>query len=151
MSWLFNLSADISLAIGLIIAGIAIALLGRMGILPKKTIPYAILAAGAAVGLAWFRARKRGALRKQLEEQEKELKALEERMIESRDRFTASDEHLNEVRAEVEARRFALNESIVALEAEHEARMREIDGLQSERLDDEMTALLARHRARRSP
>lgn len=149
MTWLFNLSVDLSLAIGLVIAGIAIALLARIGILPKKSIPYAFVAVGAAVGLAWFRSRKEGALRKQLQEQEQELKALEARLLAARERFAASDERLHQVRAEVEARRAALTESVLKLEHEHAARLGEIDRLEGEQLDDEMTALLARLRAGR--
>lgn len=144
MTGLFNLSVDLSLAVGLIIAAIGIVLLTRIGLLPKKSVPYVLLAVGGAFGLAWFKRRQARGLRKRLQEEERRLKALEARLAEAGARLGESDARLEATRAEVEARRLAIAESIVELEAGHEQRLQEISGLSGGALDDEMTALLAR-------
>lgn len=141
---LLNLSVDLSLAVGLVIAAVGIIVLTRIGLLPKKSVPYVVLAVGGAFGIAWFKKRQADGLRARLRAEEDRLKALEGRLSAAAKDLGAADARLEATRLEVDARRAAIQESIVDLEASHGERLQEISGLSGEALDAEMTALLAR-------
>lgn len=143
-SSLAGAAADLSLAVGLVIAAAGIILLTRIGMLPKKSLPYALLAVGGAFGLAWFKTRQARGLRRKLEEERRRLGDVEARAAKLRQQLGASDARLDAARAAFEARHTAISESIVELDAAHERRRREIAGLSGEALDAEMTALLTR-------
>jgi hypothetical protein len=144
MTGLFNLSADLALAVGLVVAAAGIVFVTKIGLLPKKSVPYALLALGGAFGIAWFKSRQARTLRQRLKDEEERLKALEERLREQGARLGDADARLDAARTEVDARRAAIEESILELERTGDARIEEVSRLSGEELDAEMTALLAR-------
>ncbi len=144
LSSLTGAAADLSLAVGLVIAAGGIILLTRIGMLPKKSVPYALLAIGGAFGLAWFKSRQARGLRQQLEKERRRLEGVEGRAATLQTQLGASEARLDSARAAFEARRTAITESVVELDAAQERRLRDIAGLSGETLDAEMTALLAR-------
>lgn len=137
-------ATDLWLAVGLFVAAFGVLLLTRIGMLPKKSIPYVLLAVGGAFGWAWFRSRQARGLRQQLEKERRRLEGMEGRAAALRQQLGASEGRLDATRAAFEARRTAISESIVELDAAHQRRLRDVAGLSGETLDDEMTALLSR-------
>lgn len=137
-----DLSVDLTLAIGLVIAVVGVILLHSIGVLPKKSIPYVLLAIVGAFGFAWFRDRQARGLRKKLEEKEKALEELEQRAEASRQEFDAEHAKLDELKADFEKSREALKVSMLELKAEGEEERERIANLQGEELDNEFDKLL---------
>ncbi len=137
-----DLSVDLTLAIGLVIAVVGVILLHSIGVLPKKSVPYVLLAIGGVFGIAWFRDRQARGLRKKLQEKEKALKELEERAEASRVEFEGQHAKLEEMKADLEKTKDALKTSMLELKAEGEEERERIASLQGEELDSEFDRLL---------
>ena len=138
------LTVDISLAIGLVIAAVGVILLSNIGLLPKKSIPWVLLAIGATFGFAWFKDRQAKGLRKKLEEQEKELKKLAQRMEKTRAETDAEHAKLEKAKTELRKVEESTAKSILELEAKGREERVRIAQLEGEELEKAMSDALAR-------
>jgi hypothetical protein len=137
---------DVTLALGLVVAAVCVVILTQIGLLPRKSLGYVIVAAGAAIGWSWMRRRQADSRREELKKEEARLKALEGELAAAGRSLGDANVRLDAAHAEFEARRTAITESIVELDDAHRQRLAEISGLSGEALDSDMQAMLARVR-----
>ncbi len=71
---------DLFIAVGLVAVVVVVYLIYRMGVLPKKSLPFVIGGLVGILGITIFRERRMKGLRQDLERREKRLKEMEERL-----------------------------------------------------------------------
>ncbi len=130
---------DLWLALGLI-AIIAISVIGsRIGVLPKKSVPYVATAVGGALAATLLR---RWLLRAELKEFQ-QAKAEAERVGRELDamkkEYAMSQQKRDQAAAEYEAKIAAHRENLLLIDARTEARKREIEAMS----EDEQDRLIA--------
>ena len=130
---------DIDLIIAFVIIGIVLAvfLLSKINLLPKKSLPFIIAGLAGAFGITLFQRSRMKGLRKELEEREKKLLEKEEKLKKLKDNYSASDKHLQQAKAELEKQRAAYEKTILQIKAENEEEKERIDRLSGEDLHNE--------------
>jgi len=124
---------DITIAVIVLIIVVAIVLVARMGILPKKSLPY--LAAGLAgvFGIALFRKLRQQDLH-DLRQREQGLKELEARMRQTRSGVDAADQQLTQALADLQRQKEATQKEMLLIQANTDAEKAAIGALQGEDL-----------------
>jgi septal ring factor EnvC (AmiA/AmiB activator) len=130
---------DIDLIIAFVIIGIVLAvfLLSKINLLPKKSLPFIIAGLAGAFGIMLFGKSRMNGLRKELEEREKKLLEKEEKLKKLKDNYSASEKHLQQANAELEKQRAAYQKTILQIKAENEEEKERIDRLSGEDLHNE--------------
>ena len=125
---------DITIAVIVLIIVVAIVLVARMGILPKKSLPY--LAAGLAgvFGIALFRKLRQQDLQNDLRQREQGLKELEARMRQTRSGVDAADQQLTQALADLQWQKEATQKEMLLIQANTDAEKAAIGALQGEDL-----------------
>src|SRR2546427_11735079 len=102
-----TLFPDISTAVIVLIIVVAIVLVARMGILPKKSLPYPAAGLAGVFGIALFRKLRQQDLQNDLRQRERGLKELEARMRQTRSGVDAADQQLTQALADLQRRKGA--------------------------------------------
>lgn len=134
---------DLILAIGLIAIVLLVLLLVKIGILPKKNIPFVIAALAGIFGFTLWRESRLKKLREELEKRESELKKREEILQKLKEDYQASEKELQKARAELEKHREAYQKAILQLNAANEQEKERIDQLYGDELNEEFSKLLS--------
>ena len=130
---------DIDLIIAFVIIGIVLAvfLLSKINLLPKKSLPFIIAGLAGALGITLFQKNRMKGLRKELDEREKKLREKEEKLKKLKDNYSASEKHLQQANAELEKQRAAYQKTILQIKAENEEEKERINRLSGEDLHNE--------------
>lgn len=123
------LMPDLTIAFGLIGIAVIVFLLSRMGVLPKKSLPYVAAALVGVFGLVLFRKSRERGLRNRLKEEEERLEALEERANATRVAVEESNQQLDEALFTLQQRKEATQKEILLIRAENEKKKQEIENL----------------------
>lgn len=129
---MIDLFPDIGIAVVLVAIALVVILIARMGILPKKSLPYVAAALAGVTGIAVFQRIKAKGLAKELEARRRALQDLEGRLAQTRARFEASDQTQAAVRAELQRQEEAVQKAILVARANTDAQRQEIDNLSGE-------------------
>lgn len=128
---------DTYIALGMVGIVVIVFLISRMGILPKKSLPFVI----AALALVFFgsilKSRRNNQLMKDLEELKKQIKERQKRLKELEDKYGASEQELNKVKAELDRQISAYEKTILDIKAKGEKEKERIDRLSGEELHSE--------------
>jgi septal ring factor EnvC (AmiA/AmiB activator) len=135
---------DILIAFGLIIIVIFIFIVYRIGILPKKSLPYVFGALAAVFGISIFRQARLRGLREDLKKKENELQAQEAQLEELKRNYEINQEQLDAVRYQLEQQKAAYKKMMLKIDAEKTERHNEIENLSGEELDAAFDDLLKR-------
>ena len=129
-----SLFPDITIAVIVLVIVVAIVLVARMGILPKKSLPY--LAAGLAgvFGIALFRKLRQQDLQNDLRQREQGLKDLEARARQTRSGVDAADQQLTQALADLQRQKEATQKEMLLIQANTDAEKAAIGALQGEDL-----------------
>lgn len=133
---------DMIIAVGLIAIVFVALLLVKIGVLPKKSLPFVIGAAAGFFGFTLWRESRMKKLRKELDKREAELLKREEKLKILKDDYQASEEQLQIAKAELEKHRESYKKAIMQLNADNAAEKEGIDQLYGEELSDEFSELL---------
>jgi len=128
---------DTYIAFGLIGIVIVIFLLNRLGVLPKKSIPYVAGAMLALFGIHIFREWRSNKLRGDIEELEKQIKEKEKNLKKLKEKYGVSDQELQKVTAELERLKSSYEQTILQLKEKNKELKQRIDGLTGEDLHNE--------------
>ncbi len=134
---IFQNNWDMVIAFGLIGIIIVVFLISRMGILPKKSLPFLIAALAAVFGIALFKRLRTDKLKDELKKREDELKKKEEKLKELKANYNVSEIKLQEMNADLERHRAAYEKELLDLKAENKKEKDRIDSLSGEELHDE--------------
>lgn len=135
---------DLYIAYGIIGIVLIAFILSRMGVLPKKTLPFIIGALAAVFGLSLFQQRRLRSLRKDLEQREKVLKEKEEKLKELQNGYQASEQQLAQVKAELAILKAAYEKALLQIEFENNKEKERIDKLSGDELLAEVRSVLVR-------
>ena len=127
---------DTFIALGLIGIVIVTFLIYRMGLLPKKSLPFVVGGLLAVFGIYLFRSAKRNGLKKELEKRGKELQE-EKKLAEMKANLNVSEEELAQAQVELDNQRAAVKKAMLLNEAENKAEKERIDNLSTEETFDE--------------
>jgi len=128
---------DIAIALGLVGIIVVVFLVSRMGILPRKSLPFVVAALAAVFGITLFRRYRTSKLKEDIQRQEEELKNKEKRLQELKGRFNVSDQKLQEMIAELDNQRSASEKQILRIQADNAKEKQRIDRLSGEELHEE--------------
>lgn len=128
---------DTIIALGLVGIVIVTFLIYRMGLLPKKSLPFVVGGLLAVFGIYMFRSAKRNGLKKELEKREKELREEEKKLAEMKANLNVSEEELAQAQVELDNQRAAVKKAMLLNEAENKAEKERIDNLSTEETFDE--------------
>ena len=135
MSSFFDI--DTYIAFGLIGIVIVAFLISRMGILPKKSLPFIVGGLVGVSGLIIFRKWRTNGLLKDLKKREEELKKMEERLKLLKEQYGASEQELEKARAELDDQRAAYEKNIILIQAKNKQERERINALEGEELHGE--------------
>ena len=134
MTKLLMPNLDLLFVAALVFVAIVVMLLSRIGLLPKKSVPYVAVALLATIGLALFKSWKRKAEFNVLEENRKKLRAQEQVAEEARKKLAADEAALVPIDAEIQRLEAAQQRRVLLADARDAARRREIEAMS----DDEV-------------
>ena len=141
MSSIFDTSTLI--ALGLIGIVVVIFLIDRMGVLPRKSLPYIAAALAGAFGIALFRGYRSDQAKERIKKQEEELAKREQNLKVLKDTYNASDQVLQKMQADLEAQRAAARNDLLQIQAGNKAEKDRIDKLSGDELHDETRKVLS--------
>ena len=125
---------DIAIAGVLLVIALVTVVISKMGLLPKKLLPYLAVGLGTAFTIAWLR---RWGLNRHSDDAKKQEEALAEqegRLAQAQPGLAATDQQLAQARAALEARRAALAKDSLLINATSAEDKKKIDALQGEEL-----------------
>ena len=125
---------DIVFALVLVLVVVITFVIGQIGLLPKRSLPFVAAALLAVFGGAIYRARRQAELRKELAQREAILKKKEEELKEKKEGIEVSERELNEVQAQVNTQKAAYKKEILIVGAQ---KLEEIDRI-DRMTDDEV-------------
>lgn len=128
------LGLDTIIAFGLIGITIILFLISRMGILPKKSLPYIAAALVGIFAAGLVRKWRQNKTREELKKREEKLKERESKLEGIRGTSEASDKKLEEMKAELDRHRAAYEKEILLIGAENKENKEIIDRLSGEEL-----------------
>jgi hypothetical protein len=117
MIQLLGVDADLILVAALVFVAIVVALLSRIGLLPKKSLPYVGAALLAAIGWAVFRNWGAKAEKKVLDQHRDDLRKLEPPLDAARTAFAGREEALRAADAEIARHEEALKRRALRAQA----------------------------------
>lgn len=127
----FGLFVKPDMLIALLLAGTAIVVFFavRIGLLPKKSVPWVVGAALAAIGIGVLRERRAKELHTRLKEKEAELKQREELLAELKSKYELSDQEAATAVAKRDAEISALADEIIELRRLNEEERRQLEAM----------------------
>lgn len=131
------IGTDLIIAIVLIGIVLLTLLISKMGILPKKSLPYVIAALAAIIGISLWRESRMKGLREELEKREKELEEREKRLKDLKEKYKLSEKELEKAVTELEKHKAAYEQEILLLNAKNKEEKERIDQLSGEDLHSE--------------
>jgi septal ring factor EnvC (AmiA/AmiB activator) len=138
------MSTDLIIALGLIGIVIIIFIVYRLGVLPKKSIPFILAAVAAVCGWSWFQNYRLRSLKKELEKREEDLRIQEQRLEELKKNFEITEEQLQTAQHELDQQRSAYKKVMLKIDAEKTKGIEEIENLSGDELDAAFDDLLKR-------
>jgi len=126
---MIGIGNDLIIALGLVGIVVVTFLISKIGILPKKSLPFVAAGLAAIFGIVLFRESRIKGLRKDLEEREKRLREQEERLKVLKEKSGASEQELNKALADLEKQKRAYERSILEIKAENAEEKKRIDEL----------------------
>jgi septal ring factor EnvC (AmiA/AmiB activator) len=123
------IGTDLIIALGLVGIVVVTFLISKIGILPKKTLPFVAAGLAAVFGITLLRERRIKSLRKDLADREQKLREEEKRLKTLKDKYGASELELNKAQAELERQRRAYERSILEINAKNDEEKKQIDAL----------------------
>jgi hypothetical protein len=126
-----------TIAVGLIITALLAIFISRLNILPKKSLPFIILALFGGFGIFVWKHSREKALRKELEKLDKEIKEREKRVKVLREKARISDDEYQNVLKKLENQRNIYKKSIMEIKAKNKEEKMRIERLSGEELNDE--------------
>jgi septal ring factor EnvC (AmiA/AmiB activator) len=133
---------DLLVALGLIVIVVFVLFLVKIGLLPKKSLPFVLGAMLGIFGFSLWREHRMKKLRQELWKREAELKKREEILKKLKEDYQASEQELAKARAELQKHREAYQKAILQLNAQNEQEKERIDQLFGDALQDEFSKLL---------
>lgn len=135
---------DLYIVFGLIGIVIVVFLVSRMGILPKKSLPYLGIALLGIFVIGLFRKMRTDGLKEKYKKAKADAEKTKKELEKMEKDYQISKKKRDEIIAEHEKRIAATGKHILMNEAENKARKREIEHLSGEELNKEVNALLDR-------
>ena len=135
------IGTDLIIAIVLIGIVLLTLLISKMGILPKKSLPYIIAALAAIIGISLWRQSRMNGLREELEKREKELEEREKRLQNLKEKYQLSEKELGKAITELEKHKSAYKQEILLLNAKNKEEKERIDQLSGEDLHSEFLSV----------
>ena len=129
-----TLFPDITIAVIVLVIVVAIVLVARMGILPKKSLPYIAAGLAGVLGIALFRKLRQQDLQNDLRQREQGLKDLEARARQTRSGVDAADQQLTEALADLQRQKEATQKELLLIQANTAAEKDAIGALQGDDL-----------------
>ena len=123
---------DLLLVAALVFVAIVVMLLSRIGLLPKKSVPYVAAALLATIGIALFKSWKRKAELNVLDDNREKLRAQERVAEDARKRLAADEAALAPIDAEIQRVEAAQQRLVLVAYARDAARRREIEAMSDE-------------------
>jgi hypothetical protein len=120
---------DLAIALGLVVIAVIVFLVSRMGVLPKKTLPYVLVALAGALGLAFFDAYRRRTRQAGIAAKEEELKAREARLEKLKQDNQLSERKTRELQATVDEHEAAYAKNVLQIDAKTQQAKDRIDAL----------------------
>jgi uncharacterized membrane protein len=120
---------DTYIALGLIGIIIVVFLVYRMGLLPKKSLPFIVGGLLALFGIHLLRQSRKNALKKELEKLEKKLDKKEKELEGKKEELDVSEQELQEVQAEADKQRAAIKKELLLNETKEEKEKQRIEEL----------------------
>jgi hypothetical protein len=130
---------DLTIALGLIGIAVAMFLISRMGILPKKSLPYVAAALAGIFGISLFSKYRTDKLRQELEKREQELKKFEEEKLKPMaETYRVSTDTVHALEAEADRQRAAYLKAVRISEAKTKEEKERVEHLSMKELFDEV-------------
>ncbi len=126
---MIGIGNDLLIAFGIVGIVVITFIISKIGILPKKSLPFVAAGLAAIFGIALFRESRIKGLRKDLDEREKKIREEEKRLQKLKDTYQASELELNKAQAELDKQKRAYERSILEIKAKNEEEKRRIDQL----------------------
>ena len=123
---------DIVFALVLVLVVVITFVIGQIGLLPKRSLPFVAAALLAVFAVAIYRARRQAELRKELAQREAGLKEKEEELKDKKEGIEVSERELNEVQAQVNAQKAAYRKEILIIGAQKREEIDKIDRMTDE-------------------
>lgn len=127
---------DLIIAFGLIGIIIVVFLISRIGILPRKSLPFVAAALAGAFGIALFRKYRTDRIKEDIKKLEGELENKEKRLSAIKENYNASEQKLNEMKSDLERSRDAYQKEILHINEKNKEEKELIDKLSGEELHD---------------
>ncbi len=124
--------ADVLVVAGLVFVVIVLVVLSRIGLLPKKSLPYVGVTLLGALGVAVFRRWRSAAERRVLDDRRDTLVKLEGDAQKARERLEAGDQAYRDVQAEIHRQEEALQKRSLLAQAENAGKRQEIETMSGE-------------------
>lgn len=140
----FLLDYDLVIAFGLIGIILVLFLISRMGILPKKSLPYVAIALAGIFGFAIFRNKQKSDLQKQLDELEKQLKEQKNNAEKIKNELGVKEEQLDKALSNHVKTEAAVKKNIMILDAKNTEEKERIESLSDEEAFSEFTQAFGR-------
>jgi uncharacterized protein HemX len=131
---MMGLFPDITIAVVVLVIAVVILLVARMGILPKKSLPYIAAALAGAIGIALFRKLRQQDLQNELRRQEQDLKGLQTRVQQTQPSVDAADQQLTQALADLQRQKEATQKEMLLIQANTAEEKAAIGSLQGEDL-----------------
>jgi septal ring factor EnvC (AmiA/AmiB activator) len=128
---------DLLIALGLVGIVVVTYLISRMGLLPKKSLPFVAAGLAAIFGIALFRKYRSDNLQKELKELEGELKKKEKRLEDLKQTYNVSNEKLQEMKSELVRHQSANEKEILLISEKNKKEKERIEGLSGNELHEE--------------
>lgn len=135
MSTFFDI--DTYIVLGLVGIAVLLFLISRMGLLPKKSLPYIAAALAGAFGLALFNKLRSDNLNEEIKQLEEDLKKREKKLEEIKITYEASDRKLEEKKAELDDHLAAYKKETLLIKEENKKEKERIEKLSGEELHNE--------------
>lgn len=131
------LTFDMTIAVGLIITALLALFISRLNILPKKSLPFIIIALFGGFGIFLWKHSREKALRKELEKLNEEIKEREKRVKVLKEKARISEEEYKKVLLKLENQRNIYKKSVLEIKAKNEEEKKRIERLSGEDLNSE--------------
>jgi hypothetical protein len=125
---------DIAIAVVLIVIAAFAVLISKMGVLPKKSLPFIIGGLAGIFGIAMFRRSREKSLRDDLKRREQALTDLTQRMKTTETSVDAADQQRTAALADLQRQQDAAQKELLLIRARTVAEKDEISKLQGDAL-----------------
>ena len=137
------LTGDIQIALLILVIVVAVFIANRIGVLPKGGIPIVVGAIVAVFGWRIWRDRRQSALRKQMEDLQKQLEARDAALKKMKTDVNIADRQVDESRAALQSQVDAMQKEILLTREDNAEKKKAIDEMDATKVREEFRKAFA--------